>query len=124
MKNRKYHLQRDFVLLTLSMFCIVSIWIVMNVYDTYVKTTIGDVLQIQLVPIDGKFDLDTIKQIKARTLIEPDYSLSSPSAAPVIIPTGLPVEVPVTVTPVSIENDIIQVPVLTVEPIVTEVVEP
>lgn len=73
MRNRKYRIQKDLVFLTISMFITVFLWIASNIYDAYVTTTINETLQLQIIPIDGKFDVDTIQKLKIREVIQPDY---------------------------------------------------
>jgi hypothetical protein len=79
MRNRKYRLQKDLVFLTVSMFITVCLWIGFNIYDAYVTSTINETLQIQIIPINGKFDVDTLEQLKNRTVIQPDYGTISAS---------------------------------------------
>jgi hypothetical protein len=73
MKTKSDRLQRDIVLLTLSMFIIVAAWVGFNVHHSRVNSTIDDVLQTQIIPIPGNFDNATIQDLQSRTVIEPDY---------------------------------------------------
>lgn len=94
MKNRKYRLQKDIVFLTVSMFITVFIWISFNIYDAYVTSTIDDVLQTQILPIDGKFNVDTIEKLQTRKIVAPDYTEASPQANLDIEPTVIPDDLP------------------------------
>jgi len=76
MRNTKYRIQKDLVFLTIFMCIIVFLWIGSNIYNAYVTSTIDEALQLQIIPIDGRFNVDAIEQLKNRTLIEPDYSES------------------------------------------------
>jgi len=89
MRNRKYRIQKDLVFLTISMFIIVFLWIGSNIYNAYVTSTIDEALQSQIIPIDGRFNVDAIEQLKNRTLIEPDYteSLATETASTQLTPT-------------------------------------
>lgn len=106
MKNKKYRLEKDIVLLTTSMFITVFLWIAFNIYNTYVTSTINETLQTQTIPIDGKFDVESIELLKNRQIIEPDYS-ASPAAVEITPTTGqLPIVEPtLTIIQPGIEND-------------------
>lgn len=71
--KKKQRLQKDFTYLTLSMFVVVFVWIASNVYNAHVTTTIDEVLQIQIIPINGQFDTKTLESLQKRTVILPDY---------------------------------------------------
>lgn len=73
MKKKKFNLQRDFTFLTFSMFLVVFLWIISNIYDIYVKSTIDKTLQIQITPISNSFDLVTLENLKNRAVIQPNY---------------------------------------------------
>jgi len=114
--------QKDILYLTGSMFIIVVILVCSNLYHAYATSTISKDLQMQIIPIEGKFDTATIEKIKNRKEVSsnfaannspiqaspsaknvPDFDLLYPSikSAPITPnPTGaiLPTEAP-TVTP-------------------------
>lgn len=77
MKQKRIQLQRDLTLLTTSMFIVVTVWIGLNVYDSYATSTISEMLQTQIIPIDGHFDLQALQNLKKRPVIEPVYSVLS-----------------------------------------------
>lgn len=81
MKPKSDRLQRDIVLLTLSMFIIVAAWVGFNVHHSRANSTIDDVLQTQIIPIPGNFDSVAIQDLQSRTVIEPDYVHPVSSAA-------------------------------------------
>lgn len=93
MNNKKYRIQKDLALLTLSMFIIVFLWVGSNIYDAYVTSTIDEVLQTQIIPIDGKFNKNTIERLKTRNKVLPDYTDASPSGDTQIEPTPESTEV-------------------------------
>lgn len=74
---KKRHItQIDVLFLTISMFVMVVLWIVFNLYHKWVTTTISPDLQMQIIPIAPKFDVDTINKLKTREQIEPIFELS------------------------------------------------
>jgi hypothetical protein len=79
MKNKKYTIQKDLVFLTLSMFITTCLWIGFNVYDAYATSTISKYLELQIIPINGSFDINTLEAVKSRPVILPDYSGIAPT---------------------------------------------
>lgn len=97
MNNRKQAIQRDILLLTLSMFVMIAMWIGFNLYNSHVTSTIDTTLQTQILPIPGTFDTAALEKIKQRTSIKPNYdspistiSASEPSPTVTISPTVTP----------------------------------
>lgn len=88
MKNKKYRIQKDLAYLSISLCLIVFLWIGSNIYNAYVTSTIDDTLQLQIIPIKGKFDVDTIEDLKNRRTILPDYKESFASLEAEIINTS------------------------------------
>jgi hypothetical protein len=111
MKPKKQQFQKDIVLLTFSMFIIVCLWVGFNIYDTYATSTIDKTLLENIVPINGRFDTASIEKLRARHIIQPDYtspfaSLSAQkriTPTPEVILTLPPAEasIPETVTPIE-----------------------
>lgn len=92
MKNKKYRIQKDLAYLSISLCLLVFLWIGSNIYNAYVTSTIDDTLQLQIIPIEGKFDVDTIEKLRNRISIEPDYNENFASAeAQIIKPSPSPV---------------------------------
>ncbi len=76
MKKRKYTIQKDVTLLSFSLFVIVTLWIGLTVYGIYVTSTVSDTLQLQISPIKGSFDKESISIIENRIPVIPEYSAS------------------------------------------------
>lgn len=74
MKNKKYRLQKDLAYLSMSLCLIVFVWVGSNIYNVYVTSTIDDTLKLQIIPIQGKFDVEAIEKLKSREAIQPDYN--------------------------------------------------
>ena len=58
--------QKDILIFTISMFAIVVLWISFNVFHTWATSTVSKDLQIQIVPIEAKFDVETLNKLKNR----------------------------------------------------------
>lgn len=104
MKNRKYRIQKDLVFITTSMCIIVFLWIGFNIYDIYVASTIDEVLQTQIIPIEGRFNVNVIEKLKTRNILLPDYTEASPSGN-TITESEIPVE-PIDIASPSSSNSI------------------
>ena len=63
--------QKDILFLSISFFVIVALWVGSNLYHAYVTTTISEDLQMQIIPIDGTFDTQTIDTIRQRKKVLP-----------------------------------------------------
>ena len=63
--------QREIVILLIPIFILTVCWVVFNVYHSYVNSTIKDPLTSQIIPIQGKFDTETISDIKERKRVDP-----------------------------------------------------
>ena len=80
--------QKDILFLFISTFIIVVAWIGFNLYHKMVTSTITPDLQMQIVPIDPRFDTVTIERLKKRISVTPIDTLSgtaSPSAPSVTV---------------------------------------
>ena len=75
----------DVLFLAISFFAIVALWIASNLYHEWVTTTITEDLQMQIIPIQAKFDTTTIDRLKTRNktipLFELDATTTSSEAA-------------------------------------------
>lgn len=108
MKKQKYRLQKDLTLLTSSFFILVVIWISFSIYHTHTTSTVSDVLQIRIQPINGKFDTLTIDKLKKKLPVSPEFSspfstesarnidtnIASPTPTETPEPTVEPIPVP------------------------------
>ncbi len=84
--------QKDLIILLAPLFILTILWVVFNVYHNYVTSTIKDPLSIQIIPIEGKFDTNTIEKVKSRQRINPLYEIQvqltpvpSPTPEPILI---------------------------------------
>jgi hypothetical protein len=75
--------QKDIVFILASVFFVIVVWIIFDIYHSSVSSTISGKLNSQIVPIKADFDLKTIENIKSRKTIEPLYK-SAGSIAPVL----------------------------------------
>lgn len=111
MKNKKYHLQKDLVFLTFSLFLIVACWIALNLYEISIRSTLSETLQLQITPISGIFDTTALDTIERRLVVQPDYSIPIASVTSQVIfpePTqSIEPELPLTPTDtVSIQESL------------------
>ncbi len=80
---KKNRAQKDILYISISSFVLVVLWIGFNLYHAQVTSTIEPDLQLQIVPINPKFDTEIIQKLKTREQISPLYEATnaSPSAA-------------------------------------------
>lgn len=71
--------QRDILLILISAFIIVIVWIVFNVIHSSVTSTIPENLAIQIIPISSQFDIKTLEKLKTRQKVSPLYSTQNPT---------------------------------------------
>ena len=79
--------QKDILLLIISSFSLVVLWIAFNIYHNMVTSTIPATLSIQIFPINPTFDTKTIDALKARTQVAPIYNPLATQSAPLPEPT-------------------------------------
>lgn len=65
--------RQDFLILIFSSFFVVIAWISFNVYHHFVKSTIPEKLNVEIIPISADFDTETINKLKLRKKVEPLY---------------------------------------------------
>lgn len=83
----KHKAQKDILYIAISSFVLVVLWIGFNLYHAHATSTIEPVLQIQIKPIDPKFDTEMINKLKSRQNIQPVYELNNASGAASTTPT-------------------------------------
>lgn len=111
--------QKDILFLSGSMFAVVVAWIAFSLYHVYVTTTISEDLQMQITPIDGTFDTDTINLLKSRTEILPIFEGDqTPQASGPAAPSPTPQEIEITPTEEPTGETVITTP--TEEPLPSE----
>lgn len=69
--------QKDFLIILVPLFILTVLWVVFNIYHNYVTSTIKDPLSIQIIPIEGKFDADTVNKIKNRKKVNPLFEIQA-----------------------------------------------
>lgn len=65
--------QKDILLLVVPTFILVVAWIVFSIYHNWGTSTIPEALNIQITPIEGKFDKETIDNLKKREKVLPVF---------------------------------------------------
>jgi hypothetical protein len=68
--------QKDILIILIPLFLLTVLWVIFNIYHSYVTSTIKDPLTIQIVPIESKFDTATINSLKNRQKVDPLYEKS------------------------------------------------
>ena len=69
--------QKDLLIILVPLFVLTVLWVVFNIYHNYVTSTIKDPLSIQIIPIEGKFDTNTVNKIKSRKRVDPLYEVQA-----------------------------------------------
>ena len=82
--------QKDILLLIISSFFLVALWIVFNIYHNTVTSTIPQALSVQISPINPTFDTKTINALKERVQVTPIYNPLATQSAPLEAPTPSP----------------------------------
>jgi len=82
--------QKDFLFILIPLFILTVLWVIFSVYHNYVTSTIKDPLTYQIIPIEGKFDTDTLDQLEGRLRVNPSYEIivtapETPTPTPVIL---------------------------------------
>lgn len=85
---KKSKAQKDILYISISSFILVAVWVALNLYHAHVTSTIAPDLQMQIVPIDPKFNTGVIEKIKSRKRVEPVFELDQASGAAQTIPTS------------------------------------
>lgn len=52
----------------------IAVWIGLTIYHNFSTTTISEVAQIQIVPIDSTFNQPVVQNLKKRTQVQADLS--------------------------------------------------
>lgn len=95
MKQKQHTIKQDILFVLISSFIVVVAWIGFNIYHIWVTSTIDEEVQMQLTPIDPRFDTTVIENVKSRNQIEPAFSKQdNASPAAVLSPTPPPVSTP------------------------------
>lgn len=98
-QNNKRNRHKDILFILISSFVVVVAWIGFNIHHIYVTSTISEELQLQLAPIDARFDTDTIQRLKSRQRVNPAFEkqeTASPSAPSPAVQPSIEAETPAT----------------------------
>jgi hypothetical protein len=88
MRQKKHQSRRkDILFILISSFVVVVAWIGFNIYHIYITSTISEEVQVQLVPIDGQFDIETIQNLKSRNKVVPAFEKQETASQSPTIPT-------------------------------------
>lgn len=71
--------RKDILVLLIPSFIIVILWVVFNVYHSYINSTIPTDVNTQILYINPDFDLKTIEDLKKRQIVEPIYAVEPQS---------------------------------------------
>lgn len=69
--------QKELLTILVPLFILTILWVLFNIYHNHVTSTIKDPLNIQIIPIEGNFDNETINKIKDRQRIDPLYEIQN-----------------------------------------------
>lgn len=87
--------QKKLTIILVPILILTILWVVFNIYHNHVSSTITDVQNYQIIPIEGSFNKNAIEQIKKRTKIEAANEISAEISE---VPTPSP-------TPESLEDE-------------------
>lgn len=73
--------RQDIILLVIPMFFLVLVWIIFSIYHNSVSSTISENLNVQITPIEGKFDQATINDLKQRDNLLPIFEATNSGTA-------------------------------------------
>ena len=82
--------QKNLLLILASLFILTILWVMFTIYHNFTTSTIEDPLSIQIIPINGTFDLKTLNALKKRQTIEPVYEFTG-QASESLAPSPTPV---------------------------------
>lgn len=94
MRNKQKKQHNDILFVLISSFIVVVAWIGFNIYHIYITSTISEEVQMQLTPINGTFDKETLQQLKNREQINPKFEKDKTASrsAPTPVVTNAPAE--------------------------------
>ena len=106
---KKNRAQKDILYISISSFVLVVLWVGFNLYHAYVTSTIEPDLQIKILPIEPRFDTETIEKLKTREKITPLYESDSASPEAVVAPLPTSPELPsVSEAPIPLPTDSVE----------------
>ena len=81
--------QKDILVILISLFVLVVVWIGGNIYHNSVRSTISKTINQDISQINPKFDVKTINKLKNRQRLNPLFELKNITPTP----TPLPIEI-------------------------------
>lgn len=67
--------QKDLLFLIASTTVLILSWIGFSIYHNLVTSTIPENLNVQIAPLDSKFDTQTLQQLRSRKKVSPLFEL-------------------------------------------------
>ena len=67
--------QKDLLIILIPAFILTVLWVIFSIYHNFVSSTIKDPLTYQIIPIEGKFDNDSLIDILGRKRVTPTYEI-------------------------------------------------
>lgn len=99
--------QKDILYISISSCVLVVLWVGFNIYHAHVTSTIEPSLQLQIAPIEPRFDSQVIQNLKNRQKVAPIFELNSATNEADIPPTPVvttaPVITDISPTPATVE---------------------
>lgn len=68
--------QKQIAIILVPVLILTIIWVISNIYHSHTASTITDPLSYQIIPIQGKFDQETITQVTERNRIDPTNEIA------------------------------------------------
>jgi hypothetical protein len=68
--------QKDFLFILIPIFILTILWVIFSIYHSYSTSTIDAPLNLQIAPIEGGFDNETLNNIVNRKRVVPVFSIS------------------------------------------------
>ncbi len=97
---KKSTAQKDILYISISSCILVILWVGFNIYHAHVTSTIEPDLQLQIQPIEPRFDSEVIQNLKTRQTPPAIFKLNNATSEAELSPTPTIAEAPsITETP-------------------------
>ncbi|OGH02962.1 MAG: hypothetical protein A2798_00860 [Candidatus Levybacteria bacterium RIFCSPHIGHO2_01_FULL_37_17] len=73
--------KNDILVFLIPTLLIVVLWVIFNIYHSFITSTIPSTLNVSIKPISPDFDEKTISDLKSRSSVSPSYQLNEDSIA-------------------------------------------
>lgn len=84
--------QKDFLIILIPAVILSILWVIFSIYHNLTTSTIKDPLTFQIIPIEGKFDTETINKLKEKQRINPLFNIVAGETTPTPIPESSLIE--------------------------------